>query len=260
MPAKTTTPAKRKAPAAKPARVRSRLQRDARNRGTTGALLDCPCLPPVFAGNREDWLAAVLNAYRPDFSAAGAPLPPIVKVACGFSSHGLRSLVIGECWVPEASAAGVPEVFIVPRKSDSIDVGSILVHELVHAAGIRGHGADFRRVAVALGMEGKMTATVPGVVLRGRLREIIATIGDYPHAELDPRLALGKLAPAPLPGETPVTPRLLPGGYSSGPKTQTTRMLKVTCDACPCVLRMTRTHIDGAGLPTCGCGSAMSEG
>jgi len=57
-------------------------------------------------------------------------------------------------------------------------------------------------------------------------------IGEYPHARLI---------------------------ASNLPKTQTTRMLKVTCKECGCVVRMTRKWLDEAGLPTCGCGSEMME-
>lgn len=37
----------------------------------------------------------------------------------------------------------------------------------------------------------------------------------------------------------------------------TSRMLKVECPGCGCILRMTRTWIERAGLPTCGCGTGM---
>jgi hypothetical protein len=77
-----------------------------------------------------------------------------------------------------------------------------------------------------------MTATVPGEALKARLKELIGQLGDYPHARLV---------------------------ASNKPKTQTTRMLKVTCQQCGCVVRMTRKWLDEAGLPTCGCGGKMVE-
>ena len=94
------------------------------------------------------------------------------------------------------------------------------------------HRGAFARVAKTIGLEGKMTATTPGEALRTRLKELIAKIGEYPHARLI---------------------------ASNRPKTQTTRMLKVTCKECGCVVRMTRKWLDEAGLPTCGCGSEMME-
>ena len=105
-------------------------------------------------------------------------------------------------------------MFISPVLKDSIEVGGCLVHELVHAAvGIEcKHRGAFARVAKTIGLEGKMTATTPGEALRTRLKELIAKIGEYPHARLI---------------------------ASNRPKTQTTRMLKVTCKECGCVVRMT---------------------
>lgn len=38
---------------------------------------------------------------------------------------------------------------------------------------------------------------------------------------------------------------------------QTTRLCKVKCRDCGCLLRMTRTWIERVGLPTCGCGGRM---
>ena len=38
---------------------------------------------------------------------------------------------------------------------------------------------------------------------------------------------------------------------------QGTRMIKVTCADCGCVVRMTRKWLDEQGAPTCGCGGAM---
>lgn len=40
-------------------------------------------------------------------------------------------------------------------------------------------------------------------------------------------------------------------------KRQTTRMCKVICEQCGCVIRMTRTWMMQAGLPTCGCRGRM---
>lgn len=38
----------------------------------------------------------------------------------------------------------------------------------------------------------------------------------------------------------------------------TTRLRKVECDACGCIARMSRAAIRRSGLPTCGCGVAMT--
>ncbi len=186
---------------------------------------------------REDWLQQMIELLRPDFEQAGSPLPEKIRVSCGFPSKSALSPTkrrIGECWGVESSEDNSYQVFISPLLKEGIEVSATLVHELVHTAvGIEcKHRGPFPRVAKALGLEGKMTATVPGEALKARLKELIGQLGDYPHARLV---------------------------ASNKPKTQTTRMLKVTCQQCGCVVRMTRKWLDEAGLPTCGCGGKMVE-
>ena len=60
-------------------------------------------------------------------------------------------------------------------------------------------------MALAIGLEGKMTATTAGDALKALLQAIVKRLGDYPHEELD----------------------------ISNRKKQTTRMMKVECsDIC----------------------------
>jgi hypothetical protein len=99
---------------------------------------------------------------RPEFEAAGAPLPVHLAVSCSWPSGNSRT-VIGECWVAEASSRGYVEVFISPvldQVSGLQGVLTTLRHELVHAAGRRGHGKEFKALAAELGLAGPMTATV----------------------------------------------------------------------------------------------------
>jgi hypothetical protein len=186
---------------------------------------------------REDWLEKMIDLLRPDFQQIGSSLPGKIRVSCGFPSKSALSRTkrrIGECWGVESSEDRSFQVFISPLLKESLEVSATLVHELVHTAvGIDcKHRGPFRRVAKAIGLEGKMTATVAGEALQTRLKELIKQLGDYPHARLV---------------------------ASNRPKTQTTRMLKVTCQQCGCVVRMTRKWLDEAGLPTCGCGGEMVE-
>src|SRR5438105_1381796 len=114
------------------------------------------------AGTREQWLGRAIEMMRPEFAAAGAPLPENLAVSCSWPSGNPRT-VIGECWVAEASSRGYVEVFISPVLDQVAGVQGVLVtlrHELVHAAGRRGHGKEFRALAMELGLSGPMTATV----------------------------------------------------------------------------------------------------
>lgn len=175
---------------------------------------------------RDQWLAAVAKRMAPWFAELGCPLPRY-KVSIGFTSKGARGSRIGECWDRGASAGDRFEIFIVPTLSDPIEVAAILAHELVHAAvGLAcGHRGAFRRVALAIGLEGKMKTTVPGAKFLERVAPILAGIGPLPHAKLS--------------------------GLSSGPKKQTTRMLRCECSECGYTARTTAKWIKEAGAPVC---------
>ena len=70
---------------------------------------------PISRGTetREQWLGRAIEMMRPEFAAAGAPLPENLAVSCSWPSGNPRT-VIGECWVAEASSRGYVEVFISP--------------------------------------------------------------------------------------------------------------------------------------------------
>ena len=187
---------------------------------------------------REEWLSALVTALRPMFSALGEPVPEKVRVSCGWPSRGglsARNRAIGQAWSPLASADGTHETFISPYLDDAPTVAHVLVHELAHhAVGVEcGHKGSFKRLAGKLGLVGKMTATTASPELAARLNVLTDALGPYPHAKVDAKLA--------------------------GRKKQGTRMLKVTCSECSAIVRMTATTIEAAGLPTCGCGGAMTQ-
>lgn len=181
------------------------------------------------SGNREEWLRDLVDALRDRYQGE---LPETVHVSVGFTSKGMRSKRVGECWHGAASSDGAPHVFIHPGISDGVEVAAILVHELVHACRPTAkHGPEFKRMAVGLGLEGKMTATVPSDALRVELAELIDGIGPYPH------------------------PRLVGGQSSNGPK-QTTRMLKLECAECGYIVRTSSKWIE-TGLPMCPDGDTL---
>lgn len=189
---------------------------------------------------REAWLQAFADKARPHFEAAGAPIPSNVRCSIGFSSKGVRSNRIGECWADVVSQDQHFEIFIVPAlQSDSARIADILTHELVHAAvGIAaGHGPKFRKVATALGLEGKMTATTAGDRWREWALPILEELGPLPGASLGGSAA------------------------SSAPKKQTTRMLKVECPDCGFSFRTTAKHLEAHDELTCptGCGGILER-
>lgn len=189
---------------------------------------------------REAWLVAAVDALRPLFSEVGEDLPP-VRVSVGWpGGRGKKNAVIGQCWATSAAADKVAQLFISPVLDDAVRVLDVLAHELIHAIDdvTSGHRGRFAKIAKAVGLEGKMTATVAGDDLKARLEGLAADLGDYPHA------ALGATADG-----------------AEGPKKQGTRMLKVECaEGSGYVVRMTRKWLDEYGAPKCPChGSTMLE-
>jgi hypothetical protein len=190
---------------------------------------------------REQWLNAFTDRARPQFKKAGVPLPKKVRCSIGFPSAGSRSLVIGECWQIDATDDKVHEIFIRPSlQSDSARVADVLTHELCHAALPAGtkHGKEFKALATALGLTGKMRATVAGPEWHKWADPILKELGPLPGAKLGERETL-----------------------KGGKKKQTTRMLKLTCDECGWSCRTTKQHIEGLGeLLTCPCSATGCEG
>src|SRR5574343_787851 len=186
---------------------------------------------------REAWLVRLANALRPLFESHGATIPDRIRFSCSWTRGGRGKAAkarIGECWYPESSADQTTEIFVSPAIDNPLTVASILSHELVHAClgPGHGHGPEFKRLAVAIGLVGKMTATAAGPELAAHLATLCQAIGPYPHAELR---------------EGPTADR---------PKKQGTRMLKVECPSCGYTVRTTAKWLS-VGLPTCPCGCEM---
>lgn len=184
---------------------------------------------------REQYLNAALQGMAPWFES---PFPDNVNVSCGWPSKSAlakKKRRIGEAWASECSKAQKFELFISPMLDKPIDVLAVLLHEMVHAyCGLKcGHKNPFKKTATALGLEGKMTATVPGVRLVERLNVLSKTLGTYPHGSLDSKM-------------------------TNGEKKQGTRLLPCECPACGYKVRVTQKWLD-IGLPICPCGEEMQS-
>ena len=196
--------------------------------------------------NRESWLNSMAQELKKRvFAKAGLKLDlNTIKISVGYPPKGGASKVgkaIGVCFPKAASDANVNEIFINPclDKSQVTKVAGVLVHELIHAIDDcrNGHGPVFRKMAIACGLEGKMTATTESAKLKEISNNITKKIGPYPHKKLN---------------------------YEIGRKKQTTRNLKIECPKCwqtgdPYFVRMSRTMFEKAA-PTCGvCGTKMVD-
>ncbi len=191
--------------------------------------------------NREEWLSQAVELLRPKFKAHNYTIPPIVKVSCGWPSKGAfprnGKVRLGECWQTVAAKDGIHQIFISPLLSETFKVLEILVHELIHSClddGV-GHKKEFKQACTELGLEGPATHTLAGPELAAWLRTLCE---DEPY----PQVALNVAE---------VTK-----------KTQTTRMLKISCPANEeheeeVILRGSKKVIE-KGLPTCYCGTPFA--
>lgn len=192
---------------------------------------------------REAWLTAFVDAARPQFASVGAPIPERVRVGVGFAS---RVKAIGQCWSSSCSDDETFEIFIHPGKADPSRVADILTHELVHAAvGLKHqHKRPFADIAKALGLEGKMTATVAGDAWRAWAEPLLSDLGAFPHATLN--TSGTRAAHPPERGAEGAKG----DAVTSAPPVQTNRHVKLSCDACDWQCRTTRKHYEGKTL-TC---------
>lgn len=184
-------------------------------------------------------MTAGIGALRPRFADAGYTVPDNIKVTCGWPSRAAlarKNQRIGECWSDTESDGKVFEVFISPTLAEPVKVLDVLTHELVHATvGVAAkHGKPFKRCALAVGLEGKMRATVAGDALRGVLEGYTRDLGAYPHHELKHMV--------------------------NGDRKQGTRLIKAECGVCGYTVRVTRKWLDAAGAPLCPAPSCNDHG
>jgi len=207
---------------------------------------------------REEWLNAANGLLHGLFTQHGATIPDNIRISCGFpfGRRGITSLnAIGQAWPASLSMGNVIELFISPVLDDAKRVLDILAHECVHAAvgNDKGHGPVFKALAEAIGLTGKMTATVAGPEFLEWSEEALEKLGDYPHQ----KLIVHRLNPN-EPKAGPDGPRLPPSIPGGGIiyKPQATRLIKVECPHCkaegtPFILRMSRATIASHGTPIC---------
>lgn len=137
----------------------------------------------------EQWLNNALSILK-DAVFSNYDIPDNIKISCGFCGVGkpkkeadYKVHVLGICCPSELSTGGFTEIFIDPILDESFRVLDVLVHEVVHAilGSGKGHGKEFKKIAIGVGLEGKMTSTIAGENLAVILKRIVGDIGEYPH-------------------------------------------------------------------------------
>ena len=185
---------------------------------------------------REQWLNRAKDGMiKTVFKQAGYKEEdfPQIRITCA-PIGSRKTKTIGQCYNNTLSDDNTFEIVISSEigHDQQLEVISILAHEIIHAlVGLEAqHGPKFRKVALAIGLEGKsMTATVAGEEFKQATQALLVKLGEYPHASMKR-------------GEK---------------KKQTTRMVKLECGDCGFICRASRSAIEASGVPTCGCGSGM---
>ena len=163
-----------------------------------------------------------------------------VRITCGFPPSYRKSTkatmqgrysAMGVCYA-KTKERPYKQIFILPdwcNNKDIVSLGATLLHELVHAIDNckSGHGKNFRLMATAIGLEGKMTSTHAGAELTKWIKKTAKKLGKYPQ-----------------------------GVWIHGKAKQTTRMLKIECPKvdgdCGAIARMSSSQIED-GTPICRC-------
>jgi hypothetical protein len=180
------------------------------------------------SAERHRWLEGAVALLRPKFAAAGYQVPERIRASIGFTRGSGWQHSIGQCWAASQSTDGLHEVFVSPELGTpelTARIVGVLAHELAHATvgTAAGHKAPFKRCANAIGLTGRMTATVESPEFITWINDVvIPAIGLYPAGKI-------KLT------------------Y----KKQTTRLIKCICGACGYPARVTRVWVENAGPPHC---------
>ena len=134
---------------------------------------------------REQWLMQAVEHLAPLFERAGYAVP-ILRVSIGFPSTGSKGRHLGQCWSTKSAVDGVNQIYIAPHLPTPLDVLDTLVHELVHAVDDcqSGHGENFKKIALDVGLKGPMRSAGAGDWLKRDLIQIVESLGSFPHGRL----------------------------------------------------------------------------
>lgn len=185
------------------------------------------------AFNREEWFNLAKKKLVPLFVINNAEIPEQLYISVGRTTgrSSATTTTIGETWHCTNEDKSIVHIFISPTLTDTIEVLSVLTHELVHAClgkgeGSTGHGNDFKELAGGVGMVAPWTQPIPSENLQEYFVDnIIASIGQYGQ----PEFQFGQ-----------------PAEKKAG-----TRLMKIVCPDCGYIVRTTYKWI-ATGLPFCG--------
>jgi len=179
---------------------------------------------------REDWLTDAVAQLRPIFDVIGKPIPNRIRVTAGHPINFKRNRRLGDCHAAGDSADRSIEICVSPTIAKPVDVFTVLLSQLCRAtAGALSYGTAYESIATEVGLVptnvdtlDKWKTCTGNAMFTDLYGELIAGLGDYPHAAL---------------------------GVADS-RTQSTRMLKAFCPECSYTVRLTSKWA-AMGLPTC---------
>lgn len=197
---------------------------------------------------REDWLLNAYNALRTRFrERADVVLPEMIRLSVGFGYGAVAEnrVILGQTWATWKSDDKINQVFLSPEMDDPAYLLGVLVHEIVHVVDDceHKHRKPFRDLALAVGLEGKMTEVHVTKELGEYLEFLAFELGVYPHSALE----VARTSVLVGPDGAPI--REIPG--SSGPKRQVNRQLKYECPSCGWTGRAAASWLR-TSVPVCG--------
>lgn len=176
---------------------------------------------------RQEWVEKALLTLRQHFVSKGYTVPSNIRITIGWPKGGRKR--IGECFFTENSNDQHFEIFISPVLGKGSEHGNhpimeVMAHEICHTiAGYKaGHNKPFKVIATAIGLEGKMTSTVPGPIMLSLIAKFETENGQYPSGAL--------------------TRNML--------KKKKTYMIKCACPECDYIVYTTEKHL-AKGDPIC---------
>lgn len=142
------------------------------------------------------------------------------KFTCGLTSsrvdYRMRFRTMGQCHYKQSTGNNKHEIIISNRlngngkKTDSTRIAHVVLHEMIHTCTYgHGHKGEFKRLARALGMDGKLTSTENSPELEKRMKEnIVDILGKFPHKAVTTKTSF-----------------------------KGSRLLKITCTECDIIMR-----------------------
>jgi len=138
---------------------------------------------------REEWLTTAYERLIPLVEKHGQ-LPDSTHVICSWPSSGIRKN-IGQCFTPEWTSDFSIYIAISPMLKEPRHVLHTLLHEMVHAIGVNGHGKKFQKICQHVGLINESSHSSIGPedrspTLELTFTEILQELGEYPHIALTP--------------------------------------------------------------------------